>query len=141
MYRQVTSMVIKNLKRIAEGKDDKEKKTSFEKPSGQKKSKTSTADEQILHLIRGDKSCFMIGSNPDSQYKVPRIVGWDELEREESPVKTSYDSHVTEDTLKTKELVKTMKWEEHFRRKNMWKHASRLGYIRQDSIFSPDELH
>ena len=79
----------------------------------------------------------MIGSNPDSQYKVPRIVGWDELEREERPVKTSYDSHVTEDTLKTKELVKKMKWEEHFRLKSMWKYASRPGYIRQDSIFHP----
>ena len=51
-HRQVTTMVLKNLKRLAECKGDEEKKVSFEKPSGQKKSKTSTADEQILHLIR-----------------------------------------------------------------------------------------
>ena len=88
-HRQVTIMVLKNLKRLAEGKGDEEKKVSFEQPSGQKKSKTSIASEHILHLIRGEKPCFMIGSNPDSQYKVPRIVGWDELEREERPVKTS----------------------------------------------------
>ena len=136
-YRQVTTMVIKNLKRIAEGKEDKEKKVNFEQPSGQKRSKTSKADEQILHLIRGEKSCFMIGSNPDSQYKVPRIVGWDELEREERPAKTSYDSHVKQDTQKTKELVKTMKWEKHFRPKSMRKHASKTGYIRHDSILHP----
>ena len=29
----------------------------------------------------------MIGSNPDSQYSVPKIVGWEELRREERPPK------------------------------------------------------
>ena len=79
----------------------------------------------------------MIGSNPDSQYKVPRIVGWEELKREERPVKKSYYSRGTENSQKTKGLVKTMKWEKHFRQKSMRKHASRPGYIRHDSIFHP----
>ena len=67
-------MVLKNLKRIAEGKGDDEQKGNSENPSGQKKSKTSSTSEHILHLTRGEKSCFMIGSNPDSQYKVPKTV-------------------------------------------------------------------
>ena len=50
-HRQVNTMVLKNLKRLAEGKGDDEKKVSFDLTSGQKKSKTSSAQEQILHLI------------------------------------------------------------------------------------------
>ena len=134
--RQVTSMVLKNLKRIAGGKGDDEQKGNSEHTPGQKKSKTSSASEQILHLIRGEKSCFMIGSYPDSQYKVPKIVGWKELKREERPSKKSYPSRETENSQKTKGLVKTMKWEKHFRQKSMMKHASRAEIVR-DSSFHP----
>ena len=116
--RQVATMVLKNLKRIAESNEGDEKKVSFEDQSGQKKkSKTSSAQEQILHLIRGEKSCFMIGSNPDSQYSVPKIVGWDELKREETPSNKSYSNRATEDSHKTLGLVKTLKWEKHLKTK------------------------
>ena len=140
-HRQVTTMVLKDLKRIADDKGDDEQKGNSEHTSGQKKSKTSAASEQILHLIRGEKSCFMIGSNPDSQYKVPRIVGWEELEREERPVKTSYDSHATKDTQKNQRAGQDNEMGGTFQTKEHEETCVKTRLHKTRQHFSPDELH